>query len=136
MTDWRTEAARAGIKPWPYCRRTMANLDGRAVEVPDLGDGETLAAFDVRLGLRFRIPEPMLADGVIVTVMGADGPWPTLGIRPAGATATGHACFVSTGDPLLARVQAWASVTPTYSGIPVVVDPGMDEGTIRIVRLT
>lgn len=43
--NWRTEAARAGIRPWPYCRRTMANLDGRAVEVPDLSDPVTLAEF-------------------------------------------------------------------------------------------
>lgn len=43
--NWRTEAARAGIEPWPYCRRTMANLDGKAVEVPDLSDPGTMAEF-------------------------------------------------------------------------------------------
>lgn len=43
--NWRTEAARAGIVPWPHCRRTMANLGGKAVEVPDLSDPGTLAEF-------------------------------------------------------------------------------------------
>jgi len=104
--NWPTEAARAGIKPWPYCWRTMANLDGRAVEVPDLGDADTLAKFDIALAVRCGMRADRAASGVDVVIGDC-----TIGFRRNGETFTGIATFIRTpGDPLLARVEAWASV--------------------------
>ena len=105
--NWRTEAARAGIRPWPYCRRTMASLGGKAVEVPDLSDPGTLSKFDIALAVRCGMRADRAAGGVTVTI----GDF-TLGFRRNGDTFTGIATFIRTPhDPLLARVEAWASVT-------------------------
>ena len=105
---WRVEAARAGIKPWPYCRRTMANLDGRAVEVPELDDADVLAAFDRRLAIRMGATPSQASEGVVVDVgrrtigagsMTNEGGWPWSADLPRVEEEP--------FDPYLVRIAAW-----------------------------